>query len=405
MKRLIGPFSQIITMSNLPLKGAITDEKLEIIENGGVIIDGDKILEVGKFSDLVKKEKNIFEIDFQSVLVPGFIDCHTHICHYGSRSEEYSKRNAGMSYQQILSEGGGIHNTMTATENASDEELERVTVSRLDRHFNEGVLTCEIKSGYGPDLDQEVRLLNIINKINKNHAMGIIPTCLAAHVTPKIYNSSSEYLNKIIEELIPVLEKKKLTNRIDIFIEEKAFSVSESLDYLSQLKNKFDITVHANQFSSGGVKVGVDCGAKSVDHLEVIDDNEIKYLSNSNTSAVVLPGCSLGLGIPFAPARKLLDRNCKLSIATDWNPGSAPMGDLLQQSSLLGSIEKLSSAEVFSAITYRSADALGLNDRGKIEKDKLADFIGFKTDDYRDILYNQGKLKPSFICKRGEIYN
>ncbi len=102
---------------------------------------------------------------------------------------------------------------------------------------------------------------------------------------------------------------------------------------------------------------------------------------------------------------KLLDRNCKLSIATDWNPGSAPMGDLLQQSSLLGSIEKLSSAEVFSAITYRSADALGLNDRGKIEKDKLADFIGFKTDDYRDILYNQGKLKPSFICKRGEIYN
>jgi len=392
-------------MSNLPLKGAITDEKLEIIENGGVIIDGDKILEVGKFSDLVKKEKNIFEIDFQSVLVPGFIDCHTHICHYGSRSEEYSKRNAGMSYQQILSEGGGIHNTMTATENASDEELERVTVSRLDRHFNEGVLTCEIKSGYGSDLDQEVRLLNIINKINKNHAMGIIPTCLAAHVTPKIYNSSSEYLNKIIEELIPVLEKKKLTNRIDIFIEEKAFSVSESLDYLSQLKNKFDITVHANQFSSGGVKVGVDCGAKSVDHLEVIDDNEIKYLSNSNTSAVVLPGCSLGLGIPFAPARKLLDRNCKLSIATDWNPGSAPMGDLLQQSSLLGSIEKLSSAEVFSAITYRSADALGLNDRGKIEKDKLADFIGFKTDDYRDILYNQGKLKPSFICKRGEIYN
>ncbi len=392
-------------MSNLPLKGAITDEKLEIIENGGVIIDGDKILEVGKFSDLVQKEKNIFEIDFQSVLVPGFIDCHTHICHYGSRSEEYSKRNAGMSYQQILSEGGGIHNTMTATENASDEELERVTVSRLDRHFNEGVLTCEIKSGYGPDLDQEVRLLNIINKINKNHAMGIIPTCLAAHVTPKIYNSSSEYLNKIIEELIPILEKKKLTNRIDIFIEEKAFSVSESLDYLSQLKNKFDITVHANQFSSGGVKVGVDCGAKSVDHLEVIDDNEIRYLSNSNTSAVVLPGCSLGLGIPFAPARKLLDRNCKLSIATDWNPGSAPMGDLLQQSSLLGSIEKLSSAEVFSAITYRSANALGLNDRGKIEKDKLADFIGFKTDDYRDILYNQGKLKPSFICKRGEIYN
>jgi len=392
-------------MSNLPLKGAISDEKLEIVENGGVIISGDKILEVGKFSDLTKKEKNIFEIDFSCVLVPGFIDCHTHICHYGSRSDEYSKRNSGMSYQQILSEGGGIHNTMSATEKSSDEELKKVTVRRLDRHFKEGVLTCEIKSGYGSNLEQEVRLLNIINKINDNHAMGIVSTCLAAHVTPKTYNSSLEYLDKIIEELIPVLEKKKLTNRIDIFIEEKAFSVSESFDYLSQLKDKFDITVHANQFSPGGVKVGVDCGAKSVDHLEVIDDEEINYLSNSNTSAVVLPGCSLGLGIPFAPARKLLDNNCKLSIATDWNPGSAPMGDLLQQSSLLGSIEKLSSAEVFSAITYRSADALGLEDRGKIERDKIADFIGFKTNDYRDILYNQGKLKPSFICKRGEIYN
>ena len=392
-------------MSNLPLKGALSDEKLEIVENGGIIISGDKILEVGKFSDLTKKEKNVFEIDFSCVLVPGFIDCHTHICYYGSRSEEYSKRNSGMSYQEILSEGGGIHNTMYATEKSSDEELEKETVSRLNRHFNEGVLTCEIKSGYGSNLEQEVRLLNIINKINDNHAMGIVSTCLAAHVTPKTYNSSSEYLDKIIEELIPVLEKKKLTNRIDIFIEEKAFSVSESFDYLSQLKDKFDITVHANQFSSGGVKVGIDCGAKSVDHLEVIDDEEINYLSNSNTSAVVLPGCSLGLGIPFAPARKLLDNNCKLSIATDWNPGSAPMGDLLQQSSLLGSIEKLSSAEVFSAITYRSADALGLEDRGKIERDKIADFIGFKTNDYRDILYNQGKLKPSFICKRGEIYN
>ena len=405
MKKVIGPFKQIITMSNLPLKGAISDEKLEIVENGGVIISGDKILEVGKFSDLTKKEKNVFEIDFSCILVPGFIDCHTHICHYGSRSDEYSKRNSGVSYQQILSEGGGIHNTMSATEKSSDEELKKVTLRRLDRHFKEGVLTCEIKSGYGSNLEQEIRLLNIINTINDNHSMGIVSTCLAAHVTPKTYNSSSEYLDKIIEELIPMLEKKKLTNRIDIFIEEKAFSVSESFDYLSQLKDRFDITVHANQFSSGGVKVGVDCGAKSVDHLEVIDDKEISYLSNSNTSAVVLPGCSLGLGIPFAPARKLLDNNCKLSIATDWNPGSAPMGDLLQQSSLLGSIEKLSSAEVFSAITYRSADALGLEDRGKIERDKIADFIGFKTNDYRDILYNQGKLKPSFICKKGKIYN
>ena len=406
MKTLFGPFSQILTMSNLPSMGSISDDDLIVIYDGGVMIENEIIIGVGKFHEIKKHCNNIHEIDSPCVLLPGFIDCHTHICYAGSRSIEYSKKNAGISYQKILSEGGGIYDTMDKTRLASDEELIKNTISRLDRHFFEGVLTCEIKSGYGIDLDQEIRLLKIINEINLNHPSDVIATCLAAHVPPNDSNTSrEEYLKLIVKELFPILRKENLTNRIDIFIEEKAFSVSESFDYLSQLKNKFDITVHANQFSSGGVKVGVDCGAKSVDHLEVIDDNEIRYLSNSNTSAVVLPGCSLGLGIPFAPARKLLDNNCKLSIATDWNPGSAPMGDLLQQSSLLGSIEKLSSAEVFSAITYRSADALGLNDRGKIEKEKLADFIGFKTDNYRDILYNQGKLKPSFICKRGEIYN
>ena len=392
-------------MSNLPLHGALSDNKIEVIEKAGVVISGDKIIEVGNFENLLKKTYQVIEINIPQVLLPGFIDCHTHICHFGSRSDEYSKRNAGVSYQKILSEGGGIHNTMSATQKASDDDLLNVTIKRLDRHLKEGVLTCEVKSGYGSNLSEEVRLLSLINQLNTSHIIDIIPTCLAAHVTPKGYNSSSEYLEKIIEELIPIIKKSKLTDRIDIFTEEKAFSVNESLKYLSELKDHFDITVHANQFSSGGVEVAVKSGAKSADHLEVLNEKEIKLLSESNTSAVVLPGCSLGLGIPFAPARKLLDGNCKLSIATDWNPGSAPMGDLLHQASLLGSIEKLTNAEVFSAITFRAADALGLEDRGTIEKNKIADFIGFETNDYKEILYHQGKLKPSLICKRGEIYN
>jgi len=392
-------------MSNLPLHGALSDNKIEVIEKGGVVISGDKIIEVGNFKNLFKKKYQLIEINTPQVLLPGFIDCHTHICHFGSRSDEYSKRNAGVSYQKILSEGGGIHNTMSATEKASDDDLLNVTIKRLDRHLKEGVLTCEVKSGYGSNLSEEVRLLSLINQLNTSHIIDIVPTCLAAHVTPKGYNSSSEYLEKIIEELIPIIKKSRLSDRVDIFTEEKAFTVNESLKYLSELKNDFDITVHANQFSSGGVEVAVKSRAKSADHLEVLNEKEIKLLSESNTSAVVLPGCSLGLGIPFAPARKLLDGNCKLSIATDWNPGSAPMGDLLHQASLLGSIEKLTNAEVFSAITFRAADALGLEDRGRIEKNKIADFIGFETKDYKEILYHQGKLKPSLICKRGEIYN
>ena len=392
-------------MVNLPERGAISDNSLEIIDDGGVVIEDGKIIEVGDFLSLSKNDLDVREITYPCVLLPGFIDSHTHVCHYGNRSDEYAKRNSGISYQQILEEGGGIHNTMNSTSNSTDEQLTGDTLNRLKRHFQEGVLTCEVKSGYAPNLEDEVRMLRIINEIDSSNDIDLIPTCLAAHVTPKKYESSKKYLDSIVNDLLPIIKEENLSNRVDIFIEEKAFSITEASNFLEKIKNDFYITAHANQFTSGGLKVGVDNGAVSVDHLEVITDQEIDYLSKSDTTGVVLPGCSLGLGIPFAPARKLLDYNCKVSIASDWNPGSAPMGDLLMQASLLGSTEKLSNAEVLAGITCRAANALSLEDRGSLENGKIADMIGFKTNDFRDILYNQGKLKPSFICKRGKIYN
>tara|TARA_B100001248_G_scaffold262492_1_gene258824 strand:- start:4462 stop:5679 length:1218 start_codon:yes stop_codon:yes gene_type:complete len=405
LKELIGPFSQIITMVNLPERGVISDNSLEIIDDGGVVIEDGKIIEVGDFLSLSKNNSDVREITYPCILLPGFIDSHTHVCHYGNRSDEYAKRNSGISYQQILEEGGGIHNTMNSTSNSTDEQLTDDTLNRLKRHFQEGVLTCEVKSGYAPNLEDEVRMLRIINEIDSSNDIDLIPTCLAAHVTPKKYESSKKYLDSIVNDLLPIIKEENLSNRVDIFIEEKAFSITEASNFLEKIKSDFYITAHANQFTSGGLKVGVDNGAVSVDHLEVITDQEIDYLSKSDTTGVVLPGCSLGLGIPFAPARKLLDYNCKVSIASDWNPGSAPMGDLLMQASLLGSTEKLSNAEVLAGITCRAANALSLEDRGSLENGKIADMIGFKTNDFRDILYNQGKLKPSFICKRGKIYN
>lgn len=392
-------------MVNLPERGAISDNSLEIIDDGGVVIEDGKIIEVGDFLSLSKNDLDVREITYPCVLLPGFIDSHTHVCHYGNRSDEYAKRNSGISYQQILEEGGGIHNTMNSTSNSTDEQLTDDTLNRLKRHFQEGVLTCEVKSGYAPNLEDEVRMLRIINEIDSSNDIDLIPTCLAAHVTPKIYESSKKYLDSIVNDLLPIIKEENLSNRVDVFIEEKAFSITEASNFLEKIKSDFYITAHANQFTSGGLKVGVDNGAVSVDHLEVITDQEIDYLSKSDTTGVVLPGCSLGLGIPFAPARKLLDYNCKVSIASDWNPGSAPMGDLLMQASLLGSTEKLSNAEVLAGITCRAANALSLEDRGSLENGKIADMIGFKTNDFRDILYNQGKLKPSFICKRGKIYN
>ena len=392
-------------MVNLPERGAISDNSLEIIDDGGVVIEDGKIIEVGDFLSLSKNDLDVREITYPCVLLPGFIDSHTHVCHYGNRSDEYAKRNSGISYQQILEEGGGIHNTMNSTSKSTDEQLTDDTLNRLKRHAQEGVLTCEVKSGYAPNLEDEVRMLRMINEIDSSNDIDLIPTCLAAHVTPKIYESSKKYLDSIVNDLLPIIKEENLSNRVDVFIEEKAFSITEASNFLEKIKSDFYITAHANQFTSGGLKVGVDNGAVSVDHLEVITDQEIDYLSKSDTTGVVLPGCSVGLGIPFAPARKLLDYNCKVSIASDWNPGSAPMGDLLMQASLLGSTEKLSNAEVLAGITCRAANALSLEDRGSLENGKIADMIGFKTNDFRDILYNQGKLKPSFICKRGKIYN
>ena len=335
MKELIGPFSQIITMANLPERGPINDENLQIIKDAGIVIENEKIVEIGVFDQLNKNISSVREINFTCVLLPGFIDSHTHVCYYGNRSDEYAKRKSGVSYQQILEEGGGIHNTMNSTSNSTDDQLKHDTLRRLKRHFLDGVLTCEVKSGYAPNLDDEIRMLQIINEINNKNEIDLIPTCLAAHVTPKSFESAKSYLDSILNDLLPKIKEDNLSNRVDIFIEENAFSVSEASSFLDKVKNNFSITAHANQFTPGGVKVGVDNGAVSVDHLEVITDQEINYLSKSETTGVVLPGCSLGLGIPFAPARKLLDNNCKVSIASDWNPGSAPMGDLLMQAALL----------------------------------------------------------------------
>jgi imidazolonepropionase len=213
-----------------------------------------------------------------------------------------------------------------------------------------------------------------------------------------------EYLTFLSYEVFPKIREERLANRVDIFVEEEAFAVADAFPYLQKAKKLgFQLTVHANQFSSGGAFLACKLGARSADHLENLDDEELRTLAQSETSAVILPGASIGLGMQFAPARKLLDAGASLAIATDWNPGSAPMGDLLTQASILMTYEKLNSAEVFSGITFRAAHALGLNDRGRIEKGLTADLVAYPTNDYREILYHQGQMKPLAVWKKGKI--
>jgi len=198
------------------------------------------------------------------------------------------------------------------------------------------------------------------------------------------------------------VKKEGLSQRVDIFIDDAAFDVGSGSDFLQQAAAMgFQLTVHADQFSTGGARLAADRSALSADHLEASSAADIQYLAQSNTVGVALPGASLGLGMPFAPARALLDKGGCLAIGSDWNPGSAPMGDLLMQAAVLGAAQKLTMAESWAGITFRAARALGLTDRGTIDRGKRADIIAFPASDFREVLYHQGKLKPSFVWKGG----
>lgn len=404
----IGPIRQAITMANLPLKGALRDEDLEIIQEAGILLKNDKIHQIGSYWDIFPEAQSIgaemvnLKTDF--VAMPGIVDCHTHICFAGSRAKDYAMRNAGKSYLEIAKSGGGIWDSVTQTRKASLEKLAQLTAQRSNRHLKDGITTIEVKSGYGLSVEEELKMLRAIQLAGESTEADLIATCLAAHIRPRDFEGNQrEYLKKISDELFPILKSENLTNRVDAFIEDTAFSAEDIQNYFEKAKALgFDIAVHADQFHVGGSQVAMDFGAISADHLEASTGKEIATLANSDTIPVALPGASLGLGVGFTPARKLLDAGASLAIGSDWNPGSAPMGDLLMQASVLGTFEKLNNAEVLAGITFRAAAALGLQDRGVLAFGQLADFILFPTADYREITYQQGRLKPSMVWKRGE---
>jgi len=398
MKKLIGPFTQILTLAGLAMKGALRDDNLQIIPQGGVLVENGLILAVDDFEVLRKANPStpIQEINGDYVLLPGFVDCHTHICFAGSRAKDYAMRIQGKTYLGIAKAGGGIWDSVTQTRAVDEDVLEKLLLEKVERHLAEGVTTIEIKSGYGLETQSELKQLRAIAKVSAQTKANLVSTCLAAHIVPKDFNGGqSEYLNYVFHDLLPIIKNERLSNRVDIFIEESAFDANNALTYVNRAKQMgFDLTVHADQFTTGGSAVAVKSGAVSADHLEASKDAEIKLLANSDTVAVVLPGASLGLGMPYAPARKLLDAGACLAIASDWNPGSAPMGDLLMQAAVISAAEKLNTTEVFAGLTFRAAKALRLNDRGILAPGMRADMQAYPTNDYREILYQQGKLKP-----------
>ncbi|WP_448529071.1 imidazolonepropionase [Raineya sp.] len=410
MQVLLGKFAQILTFQALPFKGALKDEQLEIIENAGIWIEDGKINKVGNFEKLAKEAQklNVEILEFpyaDLVALPGLVDCHTHIAFAGNRAKDYALRIAGETYLNIAKAGGGILDSVRKTREASENELIENTRQRADFLLKQGITTIEVKSGYGLSVEEEVKILRAIQRASLQTTADLVPTCLAAHTLPPEFPDKNAYLEYLVNDLFPILGQENLCKRIDIFVEETAFPYQVAKAYLQKAqKAGFELTIHADQFTTGGSRLAVEMKALSADHLEASSDIEIKMIADSETTAVVLPGASLGLGMNFAPTRQLLDVGACVAISTDWNPGSAPMGDLLLQASVLAASQKLSTAETLAGITFRAAKALNLHhSKGRLQNGFSADIAIFPTKDYREILYWQGQMKPIIVWKNDKF--
>jgi imidazolonepropionase len=361
-KTLYRGIGHFLTMKGVVKKDGrrIQESDLGIIENAAYVVEGDQVLWFGKDDKIPKdfSRQKINEIFLKDqTVMPAFTECHTHTVFAGNRAQEFEWRQRGVSYQEIAKRGGGILSTMTATRKATAEELLKLAQKRADHFLRQGVALLEIKTGYGLDLQSEIKCLEVIKKI-KN--IKTVSTFLGAHAIPPGY-SEKKYLHELTTKFLPLIKKRKLSSRVDIFIENGFFSVPEAIHYLNAAKEMgFSIVVHADQLSlCGGSDLAVDLEALSAEHLIQIKELQIKKLAKSEVTAVLLPAADLYMKCAYPPARKLIDAGARVALATDYNPGSSPTQDL-SLVGLLARLEmKMTLPEVIAAYTYNPWRALG----------------------------------------------
>ncbi len=346
------------------------------------------------------KRQNIQEYDVcgQTVL-PGWIDAHTHTVFAGQRWSEFEMRCQGASYQEIAAKGGGILSTMKATRSISKKHLLELSQARVNEFMRQGVSTLEVKSGYALEKKGELKQLEVARQLV---GPRIVTTFLGAHAKPPEFSSADEYLNFLSLEVLPVIKKRKLASRVDIFVEKNFFESKSAKQYLEQAKSLgFDITVHADQLSlSGGTRLAVELGALSADHVIQLGEAEIKQISQSQATAVLLPMADLYMKCAYPPARALIDQGARVALATDFNPGSCPSQDV-QLVGLLARLEmKMSLPEIISAWTIGGARALGFDNVGALQKDFSADFQVLDQD-WRGLFYQAGRSPVTKLFTTG----
>ena len=382
---------------------------LPVIKNAFMLIEDDIIINFGSMDNLdVKKADKVIDLSGRLVL-PTWCDSHTHLVYADSREEEFVDRIKGLSYHEIAEKGGGILNSAKKLQLKIEDQLYNDAVIRIEEIIKSGTGALEIKSGYGLTLDSELKMLQVIKKLKETFPIPIKATFLGAHAIPSKYKENrEEYIELIINNIIPEVASQKLADYIDVFCEKGYFSAEETDRILKAgAIHGLIPKIHVNQFNSvGGVKVGVNNNALSVDHLEVLTDEDISIISKSDTMPVALPSCSFFLGIPYTNARKIIDSNVPLAIASDFNPGSTPSGNMNFVVSLACIKLKMTPEEAINAATLNAAYALNLSKEiGSISKGKLANFMITKPiKSYNFLPYSFGNNSIERIYFNGIKY-
>lgn len=415
MKLVIKNISKLVQTEKNPRKWVTGSEmgQINCLEDAFIEIENGLISNFGTMEQWsgIDDWNNTQIIDAaEGMVFPSYCDSHTHLVHASTREGEWIERIKGKSYKEIADNGGGILNSAKKLQETSFEDLVKQAKNRLQKVIESGTGAIEIKSGYGLTVDSELKMLRVIKELKKTSPIIIKATLLAAHAIPLEYqDKKDDYLDLIIDELLPIVAKEKLADYIDIFCEEGYFSVSD-LNRLLIAGKKYGLQAktHVNQFSTlGGVKASIENGALSVDHLEIMSKEDMESLQNTSCIATFLPSCSFFLGIPYGPARELIDKGLAVALASDYNPGSSPNWNMNLVNSLACIKMNLTPEEAINASTINSAYAMGIsNEVGSIAIGKKANlFITKPIPTYGYMQYSFGENNIENIILNGKILN
>ena len=412
MAILVKNIKQLVQVEkkNIKWRAGKDMQTLPIIENAFLLTEGDKIKDFGPMEELTEAKlsrikENIEEIDATGRMVfPSFCDSHTHIVYAGSREVEYIDKIKGLSYEEIAKRGGGILNSALKLHETSEEELFEQAWARLEEMASFGTGAAEIKSGYGLATEDELKMLRVIRRLREESPLTIKANFLGAHAVPLQYKQNpDEYVDLIINEMIPMVAAEELADYIDVFCDKGFFTCEQTERMLMQgIKYGLRSKIHANEMAlSGGIQVGVKYNALSVDHVEYTGDDEIAALLGSETMPTILPGAAFFLGMPCAPARKMMESGLPVALASDFNPGSCPSGNM-QLVVAMGSIMyKMLPEEVINATTINTAYAMGVQEQlGTITKGKTANFFITKpmnTIYFMNYAFGSNKVEQYFL--------